>query len=166
MRTRANTSATRPAVTVTAPARSRWRCAISACDSGRARRAATSATAPTGTLTNRIQRQLKKSVKMPPKSAPADAPAADTALQTPSALARAGPSVNVAVRMVRVAGARMAAPRPCRARALISQASLCAMPPSRLDTVKTAKPTMKILRRPKRSAARPPRSRNPAKVSV
>ncbi len=75
MRTRANTSATRPAVTVTAPARSRWRCAISALDSGRARRAATSATTPTGTLTKRIQRQLKKSVRMPPKSAPAEAPA-------------------------------------------------------------------------------------------
>ncbi len=103
---------------------------------------------------------------MPPRSAPADAPAEDTALQAPRAQARAGPSANVAVRMVRVAGARMAAPNPCRARAPTNQASLWATPPRRLDKVNTVRPTMKTRRRPNKSAARPPRSRKPAKVSV
>ncbi len=103
---------------------------------------------------------------MPPRSAPADAPAEDTALQAPSAQARAGPSAKVAVRMVRVAGARMAAPNPCRARAPTNQASLWAMPPRRLDRVNTVRPTMKTRRRPNRSAARPPSRRKPAKVSV
>jgi len=74
--------------------------------------------------------------------------------------------VKVAVMIVSVAGARIAAPNPCSARAPISMAWLWDKPPIRLDTVKMARPAMKMRRRPKRSAARPPSSMKPAKVRV
>ena len=48
----------------------------------------------------------------------------------------------------------------------MSQLPLWAKPPIKLQMVKTPRPIMKTRRRPKRSAARPPSIRNPAKVSV
>ena len=103
---------------------------------------------------------------MPPRRAPAEAPADATALQTPSARARVVGSVKVAVMIVKVAGARMAAPNPCSARAPINIAWFCDKPPIRLETVKMARPAMKMRLRPNRSAARPPSSMKPAKVRV
>jgi hypothetical protein len=55
----------------------------------------------------------------------------------------------------------IAAPRPCVARAPISAPSLHAKPDSSEAMLKTTMPTMKTRRRPSRSAARPPSSRNP-----
>ena len=57
---------------------------------------------------------------MPPKSTPAAPPPAATALQTPSARARAVGSRKLVVRIVSVAGARTAPPSPWRARAVTS----------------------------------------------
>ena len=59
-------------------------------------------------------------------------------------------------------GARDALP----ARAVVSQAESVAMPPARLATVNSAIPDRYTRRWPNRSAARPPSSRNPAKVST
>jgi hypothetical protein len=103
---------------------------------------------------------------MPPTSTPVAAPLAAVADQAPSALRRAAGSVNVVVIRLSVAGARIAPPMPCTARAAISDAPFCARPPTRLNNVNTANPDRNTRRRPNKSAARPPSSRKPAKVSV
>jgi hypothetical protein len=66
----------------------------------------------------------------------------------PSALERLRPSVKVVVRMVRVAGERIAPPRPCAVRAAISIAWFWARPPARLAAVNRPMPRRKIWRRP------------------
>ena len=58
---------------------------------------------------------------MPPISTPAAAPPPPTAPQTPSALLRSVRSVNVVVMIESAAGVSSAAPKPCTARAMISQ---------------------------------------------
>ena len=121
---------------------------------------------PIGMLMNRIQRQESSSVRTPPRRAPAAPPAPATALHMPIARARACGSRKVVVRIVKVAGDKIAPPRPWAARAEISIAWFWAKPPRRLARVNTVSPTRKIRRRPNRSARRPPRRRKPAKVKV
>ena len=99
---------------------------------------------------------------MPPISTPTAPPLASDALHTPSARERSRASVNVVVTMVRVTGERMAAPTPCTARAVIMAQPVGARPHTRLARVNTSSPTRNMRRRPKRSAMRPPSSRNPA----
>ena len=65
---------------------------------------------------------------MPPSRTPAAAPKPPTAPQTPSAMFRSRPSRNVVIRIERAAGEITAAPRPCTARAAMSEASLHASP--------------------------------------
>ena len=84
----------------------------------------------------------------------------------PSARARSRGSVKVVVRMVSVAGASIAAPRPCTARAITSASAPGARPHTRLASVNSVSPQTNTRRRPYRSAARPPSSRKPAKISV
>ena len=55
---------------------------------------------------------------------------------------------------------------PCTARAAISMVPSAAIPAANDDTVKTARPIMKIRRRPKTSARRPPASISPAKTRM
>ena len=62
------------------------------------------------------------------------------------------------------AGEMIAAPSPWMARAPMSTFSDHARPHRKEAIVKTATPTRKTRRRPSRSAARPPSSRNPPKV--
>ena len=124
------------------------------------------ATMPTGMLMKKIHSQLSVSVKMPPSRTPAAAPKPPTAPQTPSAMLRSRPSEKVVIRIESAAGAMIAAPRPWKARAPISDASLQARPATSEATVKTASPATKRRRRPSRSAARPPRSRKPPKTSA
>lgn len=114
----------------------------------------------------RIQRQESVSVRMPPSSAPAAPPAPPIAAHSPSARLRSGPSVNAMVRIESIAGATIAPPSPCTARARTSIVALCASPPTSEARPKTPGPTMNTVRRPIRSAARPPSSRKPANVSV
>src|SRR4051812_31279472 len=83
-----------------------------------------------------------------------------------SALLRSAPSAKVVVRIDSVAGATTAPPRPWTARAPISMPCEVDSPPSSDAPAKSSSPAMKTRRRPSRSAARPPRSRKPAKVSV
>ena len=90
---RVDERATRPAVTETAPATSKWR-APSVRDSGSSREAMSAAATPIGTLTNSTHSQPAHSVSMPPSSTPAAPPEPATAPQTPSALLRSAPSVE------------------------------------------------------------------------
>ena len=83
-----------------------------------------------------------------------------------SARLRSAPSEKVVVRIARVEGATMAPPRPCAARAATSTPSFGARPPASDAAAKSSSPATNTLRCPRRSAARPPSSRKPAKVSV
>jgi hypothetical protein len=120
---------------------------------------------PIGILTNRTHRQDSVEVSTPPRIDPAAPPAPATALQIPSAQGRRS-GANVVTMIVKVAGDSSAPPMPWTARAAVSQAESCATPPARLATVKSPRPNRNTRRRPNRSAARPPRSRNPANVST
>src|SRR5690606_4541352 len=82
----------------------------------RYRTAAATRTTPIGTLISRIQRHESVWVSTPPSSEPTAPPTAPTALHDATARVRLGPSANVVVRMVSVAGASTAAPIPCSAR--------------------------------------------------
>ena len=99
---------------------------------------------------------------MPPISTPTAPPLASEAPHQPSAHARSRGWVKVMVTMVRVTGARMAAPSPWTARAAMSVPDVGARPQIRLATVKTVSATRNIRRLPNRSAVRPPSSRKPA----
>ena len=103
---------------------------------------------------------------MPPRSTPAAPPAPPIAPQMPRARLRAGPSANAVVRIVSDAGAITAPPRPWTARAPISTACELASPPISDATANRTSPETNTIRRPSRSAARPPSSRKPANVTV
>ena len=66
-----------------------------------------------GTLTHSTHSQPPYSVSTPPSSTPAAPPEPDTAPQTPSALLRSAPSVNMFVTIDSADGASSAAPSPC-----------------------------------------------------
>ena len=74
---------------------------------------------PTGTLTKKIQFQLRRSVRTPPSSTPATAPNAPTPPHAPSAAFRSFPSAKVVIRIESAAGVMIAAPSPWKARAPI-----------------------------------------------
>ena len=128
--------------------------------------ASASAAIPTGMFRKKIHSQLRRSVKTPPSRTPAAAPKPPTAPQTPSAMLRSLPSEKVVIRIESAAGAMIAAPRPCTARAPISDVSLHASAARSDADVKTTRPEMNMRRRPRRSAARPPRSRKPPNTSA
>ena len=85
---------------------------------------------------------------------------------TPSALFRSAPSGNMFITMDSAAGSTIAAPSPCRQRIRIRNESVVASPQASEDAVNTARPAIRMRRRPSRSAARPPSSRKPPKVSA
>ena len=115
---------------MTAPATSKRRAAPSRRLSASSTGASAAAARPIGTLTNSTHCQPSVSVSTPPSSTPAAPPEPATAPQTPSALLRSAPSLKVVVTIDSAAGESSAAPRPCTARAAISQASVCARPPA------------------------------------
>src|SRR3954451_13474646 len=102
----------RPAVTVTAPAASKWRVADSDRLSAIRRGDSAATTRATGTFTHSTHSQPRPSVRIPPKSTPAAPPAPATAPQAPSALLRSAPSRKVVVTIDRADGEMIAAPRP------------------------------------------------------
>src|SRR5438067_10118698 len=118
----------RPVVTDAAPAKSNRRCAVSTRLSRRKTGASAITIAATGTLTKKIQDQLRYDVRMPPRRTPDAAPLPEAAPQIPSAVFRLGPSGNMVIRIDRVAGASNAPPSPCSARNVISEASDQARP--------------------------------------
>ena len=118
---------------------------------------------PIGVFTNSTHSQPSVSVRMPPSSTPAAPPEPATAPQTPSALLRSAPSAKVVVTSASAAGEMSAAPRPCTARATISQMSLWASPPASEAKANSHMPQMNMRRLPSRSARRPPSRRKPKK---
>ena len=82
VRTMAKVSSTRPAVTLRAPATSKWRSPATArVLSGMKRIAPTAPRMPTGTSMKRIHSQPSSSVSTPPSSTPVDPPTAPIAPQ-------------------------------------------------------------------------------------
>ena len=75
-------------------------------------------------------------------------------------------SGRIAKVMPRIAGHISAPPIPIRVRQAISQASICAAPPSADIEAKIAVPRKKALRRPNMSASRPPVTIITPKVSA
>src|SRR5262249_56916933 len=112
------TGAAPPRVPVTAPGRSnRPRCRG---DSGSTRGRAGAAATPIGTLTNSTHRHEAYVVSRPPVISPTAPPATLIAAYTPIARLRGWPSGKVVVISASAAGAIIAAPAPCTARAASS----------------------------------------------
>jgi hypothetical protein len=152
-----------PAVTSTAPGRSSRRPSPARLSVSH-HRAPRRRTAPTGTLTSRVQRHDHASTSTPPTNPPAAPPPAPTAVQVAMARARAAPSGTADVTIVSVEGASTAAPSPCTARATNNCQPSWARPPPSEASVNRPSPTRNIRLRPYRSPARPPSSMNPAKA--
>ena len=114
----------------------------------------------------KIQFQPMCSVIRPPTSGPIASAIAETPAQIPIAIPRCFGG-KVAVMIESVAGFISAAPTPWTTRAPDQQASaLPARPQASEEAVKITRPTMKIRRRPNRSASLPPVSISTAKVSA
>ena len=124
-------------------------------------KAPSSASTLKGTLMNSTQRQPGPSVSRPPKRTPAAPPIPETAAQTPSAVLRSRVLRKVLVSVERAAGDIIAAPTPWAKRAPTSSELVWARPPSSDEPAKTIRPLTSTLRRPSRSAMRPPRSKKP-----
>ena len=102
----------------------------------------------------------------PPAITPTAAPLAPMAPHAPSALFRSAPSGNMFITIDSAAGKTIAAPSPCRKRIAIRNPSDVASPQPSEAAVNTNRPAIRMRRRPSRSAARPPSSRKPPKVSA
>ena len=85
---------------------------------------------------------------------------------TATARLRGRPSGNVTAISDSAVGAAIAAPAPCTARAVISQAWSVARPPASEASTKTSSPAMKTRRRSSRSPARPPSSSSPPNATA
>jgi len=114
----------------------------------------------------KIHRQPGPSTSGPPISHAVVAPIPPRAPQIPSALFRSVPSVKVVEMIDRAVGVMIAAPAPWATRAASSAAGDQASPHSSDAAVKNTTPAMNTRRRPSRSAARPPSSSRPPKVSA
>ena len=127
--TRVKTSSSIPPVARMVPRmsksarRARWRSPLIS------QKIATSTSTAASGLTNITQRQPGPSVSRPPRSTPAAEASPPTAPQTPSAVLRSEPSLNVVVRIESAAGSIIAAPTPWARRAPIRTPSLPANPP-------------------------------------
>lgn len=135
--------------------------------SSRARNVSTSATTATGTLTQKMARQVHE-VSQPPSTGPSTVSAPDSPKNSASARPRRSTG-NTATTTASAAGNSRAAPTPWVTRKAISQ--LCATPPvgthphSTDDTTNSRVPTTSTRRAPSRSASRPPIAKNAASAS-
>jgi hypothetical protein len=131
-----------------------------------AMKAPTMSTAPIGTLIRKTHRQDSPVVSTPPATAPTMPPMPPEADHAPKALARSNPATKYVLTTASVAGASIAAPKPCATRAPTKISGVPARPPRRLASENNDNPATSIRRRPSRSIARPPSSMNPANVST
>src|SRR5579859_7183537 len=113
-----------------------------------------------------MYRQPAYRVRSPPAITPTVAPPAPSPPQIPRALLRSAPSRNMFITIERAAGSMIAAPMPWTARAPIMNPTPVASAAASDATVNSPRPTIRMRRRPSRSAARPPSSKNPPKVSA
>src|SRR5919198_1100711 len=105
-------------------------------------------------------------VNRPPAITPTVAPPAPRPPQIPSALLRSAPSGNMFITSDRAAGSMIAAPMPWTARAAIMKPAPVASAAASDAALNSASPSIRTRRRPSRSAARPPSSKNPPNVSA
>ena len=105
------------------------------------RRAATSATRPTGMFTRNAQRQLPHSTRAPPIGGPSPAATAALAPQRPTACARRDEG-NASMTSASEAGTSIAAPRAWRTRARTSQSTDPAAAHRTDATTNSARPVM------------------------
>jgi hypothetical protein len=105
-----------PSVAVIAPGRSNRRPASRAPSAAISGNASRSAAPASGTLTKNTASQPKALVRAPPSRTPMTRPAAPAPPQTARARLRSGPSANVVLISVRVAGKSSAPPTPWMAR--------------------------------------------------
>ena len=150
---------------VTAPATSKRRCPAAARLSRRSTGLSAATTPATGTLMKKIHSQPRPSVIGPPTSHAAVPPMAPVEPQIPSALLRSAPSGKVVITIDSAVGVMIAAATPCTARAVSSASLVPASPAPSEASANRPVPTMNIRRRPSRSAARPPSSSSPPKLS-
>jgi hypothetical protein len=122
------------------------------------------AAATSGRGTRNIQRQWTASTAQPPSSGHTAEAAADPDVHTAIARPRSAGTKEVSM-MATTAGAIRAAPAPCTSRAATSSDRFGPSAQPTDPVAKTAAPTRKILRRPKRSPAEPPGSSNAASAS-
>ena len=165
-RVSAKTKRMRPAVTVVAPHASKWR-------------------ARPGALLSRHEASHEEQRAHADRHVdeedplPADVLREDPAEQDADRGARAGdraehaqglvplaPSSNVTVVIENTDGERIAAAAPWSMRAITSTSADQASPQSSENAEKAARPTMKMMRRPRMSPTRPPSSRKPPNVSA
>ena len=105
------------AVTVTAPAMSRRRSRRRPRRRRQSLSVRTTTSTPIGTLTRKIQCQLRTSVRMPPRSTPMLPPPEATKPKMPIAFARSAGSVKSVIISESATAETTAPPRPCTARA-------------------------------------------------
>jgi hypothetical protein len=121
--------------------------------------------AATGRLRKKIARQLTCSVSSPPTTGPIASASAETPAHVPIARPRsAGGKALVTIESV--AGIMKAAPIPCTARLITSQASFGAKPAVADESANTLTPKKKARRRPKMSPRRPAVTSSTAIASV
>ena len=113
----------------------------------------------------KIQFQLRLSTIRPPASGPIASASAETPAQMPIARPRSRGG-KVAVMIESVAGFISAAPTPWTARAPIRKEALGARPHASEASVKIARPTVNMRRRPYMSPSFPPVIRSAANVSA
>jgi hypothetical protein len=148
------------AVTSTAPTASKPLGAGRPWSAFRIRNAPKSTSAAIGMLTKNTHRQPKYVVSSPPRINPTAEAIPLIPAHTPRALCRSEPW-KVVVRMDSAAGDIIAAPKPWASRAPTSTPWLLAKPQASEETANTTVPATNSRRRPSRSPARPPSSRNP-----
>ena len=120
---------------------------------------------PIGTFSQKIHCHEMPSTTAPPTSGPIATAKPAIPDQAPSAAPRRSAD-TAPLRIVRVSGVTIAPPRPCRARAAISQSVDGASAAIAEAPVKTARPIMNIRFRPKRSPSAAPINKKTANVKV
>ena len=153
------------AVTVTAPAVSKWRASPSTRLSRTKRGTRTSGDRPIGTLTKKIHSQPAYSVSTPPRSTPIAAPEPAMRAQDAERLVALGALLEGDRADREDRGREDRAGGALQRRAAISIPADVGSPPA-ARRAKSAEADHEDLRRPSRSPARPPSSRNPPKVSA
>jgi hypothetical protein len=121
---------------------------------------------PSGMFTQKIDRQPRLSTSRPPRSGPAAMATPKAAPQIPTARARSLGSRNVLTMIDIATGLSIEPPIACNARDATSTRAFGATLQSNEPILKATSPTWNVLRRPKRSAIAPARSRKLATTMV
>ena len=163
---RAKTSETMNVASKTKPTQSARRRGVTwaPADAEPAQARPAAAVSMSGTLSQKITRQLVKCVSAPPMSGPMLKPSIRKPVQAPIAAAlRSGPAlVSTAARVL---GTANAAAKPCKARPASSTACVPATAMMQDPTPNSASPTIEVSRAPNRSAAWPPSTMNAAETT-